>query len=48
VNKQISHRFNMERLNLNKLIEVESEERYCIEVLNRFVALEDLDTRCGN
>jgi hypothetical protein len=44
VNKQRSHRFYMERLNLKKLNEVEGKEQYCVEVLNRFAALEDLDT----
>jgi hypothetical protein len=43
VNKQISHRFNMERFNLDKLNEAEVEEQYCVEVLNWFTALEDLD-----
>jgi hypothetical protein len=34
----------MERFNLKKLNEVEGKERYCVEVSNRFAALEDLDT----
>jgi hypothetical protein len=34
----------MERFNLKKLNEVEDKEQYHIEVSNRFVALEDLDT----
>jgi hypothetical protein len=42
-NKQRSHRFYMERLNLKKLNEVEGKEQYCVEVPNRFAALEDLD-----
>jgi hypothetical protein len=33
----------MERFNLRKLNKVEGKEQYCIEVLNRFAALEDLD-----
>jgi 50S ribosomal subunit-associated GTPase HflX len=33
----------MERFNLNKLNEVQVKEKYCIEVSNRFEALEDLD-----
>jgi hypothetical protein len=33
----------MERFNLKKLNEVEGKEQYCVEVLNRFAALEDLD-----
>jgi hypothetical protein len=32
----------METFNLKKLIEVEDKENYCIEVSNRFAALEDL------
>jgi hypothetical protein len=34
----------MKRLNLKKLYEVEDKEQHCVEVLNRFAALEDLDT----
>jgi hypothetical protein len=34
----------MERLNLKKLNEVEGKEQYRVEVSNRFVAFEDLDT----
>jgi hypothetical protein len=40
VNKQRSHRFHMERLNLKKSNEVEDNEQYRIEVSNRFAALE--------
>jgi hypothetical protein len=44
VNKQRSHRFHMERFfSLKKLNEVESKEKYCVEVSNRSAALEDLD-----
>jgi hypothetical protein len=43
VNKQRSQRFNMERFNLKKLNEVKGKEQ-CVEVSNRFAALEDLDT----
>jgi hypothetical protein len=43
VNKQRSHRFLMERFNLKKLNEVESKEKYHVEVSNRSAALEDLD-----
>jgi hypothetical protein len=32
----------MEGFNLKKLNKVEGKEKYCVEVLNRFVALEDL------
>jgi hypothetical protein len=42
VNKQRSQRFNMERSNLKKLNEVEGKEQFCVEVSNRFAALEDL------
>jgi hypothetical protein len=34
----------MERFNLKKLNEVESKEKYRVDVSNRFAALEDLDT----
>jgi hypothetical protein len=43
VNKQGSHKFHMERLNLKKLNEVEGKGKYCVEVSYRFVALGDLD-----
>jgi hypothetical protein len=43
VNKQRSQRFHMERFNLKKLKEVEGKEQFCVEVSNRFAALEDLD-----
>jgi hypothetical protein len=33
----------MERFNLKKLNEVEGNEKYGVEVSNRFAALEDLD-----
>jgi hypothetical protein len=33
----------LERFNLKKLNEVEGNEQYCVEVSNRFAALEDLD-----
>jgi hypothetical protein len=32
----------METFNLKKLNQVEGEEKYCVEVLNRFTTLEDL------
>jgi hypothetical protein len=44
VNKQGSHKFNMEKFNLKKLNDVESKEEYCVEVPNRSAALADLDT----
>jgi hypothetical protein len=34
----------MERFNLKKLNHVEGKEQYCVEMSNRFVALENLDT----
>jgi hypothetical protein len=34
----------MESLNLKKLNKVEGKERYCVEISNRFAALENLDT----
>jgi 50S ribosomal subunit-associated GTPase HflX len=34
----------MERFNLKKLNDVEGKEQFCIEVSNKFAALEDLDT----
>jgi hypothetical protein len=43
VNKQGSHKFHMERFNLKKLNDVEGQEKYRVEVSNRFAALEDLD-----
>jgi hypothetical protein len=43
VNKQTMHRFHMERFNLKKLNKVEGKEQYCVEISNRFTALENLD-----
>jgi hypothetical protein len=43
VDKQISHRFHMERSNLKRLNEEEGRKQYRVEVSNRFAALEDLD-----
>jgi hypothetical protein len=43
VNKQRSHRFDMERFNLKKSNDVEGKEQFRAEVSNRFAALEDLD-----
>jgi hypothetical protein len=42
VNKQRSQRFDMERINLKELNEVEGKEQYHVEVSDRFAALEDL------
>jgi hypothetical protein len=43
VNKQGSHRFELERFNLKNLNDVEGKEQFRVEVSNRFAALEDLD-----
>jgi hypothetical protein len=43
VNKQGSHTFHKEWFSLKKLNEVEGKEKYCVEVSNRFAALEDID-----
>jgi hypothetical protein len=48
LNKQRSHRFHIERFNLKKLHEVEGKDQQCVEVSNRFAALEDLDTEVEN
>jgi hypothetical protein len=42
-NKQRSHRFQREMLNLKELNEVVGNEQYRVEVSNRFAALEDFD-----
>jgi hypothetical protein len=47
VNKQRSHRFLVERFNPKKLNEVESKEQFCVEVSNRFAALEIFERRGG-
>jgi hypothetical protein len=44
VSKQTAHRIHMEKFNLEKLNEVEGMEQYCVEITNRFAALENLDT----
>jgi hypothetical protein len=38
------HGVHMERFNLKKLNEVEGKEHYQVDILNRFAALENLDT----
>jgi hypothetical protein len=43
MNKQ-THRIHMESFNPKKLSEVEGKERCRLEILNRFAALENLDT----
>ncbi|PNF32154.1 hypothetical protein B7P43_G00700 [Cryptotermes secundus] len=43
--KFVSDRMSyIERFSLRKLYEVEGKEQYCVEISNRFVALEKLDT----
>jgi hypothetical protein len=41
MSKQTAYGFNMERLNLKKLNEVEGKEQYQVEISNRFAALEN-------
>jgi hypothetical protein len=43
VNKQFSHRFNVERFNFKTLNKEERKGQYLVEVSSRFAALEDLD-----
>jgi hypothetical protein len=43
MNKQRSHRFHMEKFNLQKLNAVEGKEQFRVDISNRFAALEDLD-----
>jgi hypothetical protein len=43
VSKQTTHKFDMERVYLKKLDEVEGKDQYRVEISNRFAALEDLD-----
>jgi hypothetical protein len=43
VNKQRSHRFDMERFSLKKLNDVGGKEQFRVEVSNRFAALKDFD-----
>jgi hypothetical protein len=35
-------RFHMERFSLKKLNETDGKQKYCVEVSNRFAALQDL------
>jgi hypothetical protein len=42
-NRDTISEFYVDMLNLKKLNEIEGKEKYCVEVLNRFAALEDLD-----
>jgi hypothetical protein len=48
VNKQRSKGFHMERFNLKKFNEVQTKEKHCDEVSNRFAGLEDFDTEVQN
>jgi L-cysteine desulfidase len=43
VNKQGSHKFQMESFNLKKLNKVKGKGKYRVEVSNRFAALKELD-----
>jgi hypothetical protein len=44
VNKEGPHKFHMETFSFRNLNEVEGKEKYCVDVSNRFAALEDLDS----
>jgi hypothetical protein len=44
VSEEATHRVHMERFNLKKLSEIEGKKWYCVEISNRFAALENLDT----
>jgi hypothetical protein len=43
VNKQRSHRFDMERFNIKELNQVKGKEQFRAEVSSKFAALKDLD-----
>jgi hypothetical protein len=43
VNKQRSQRFIKEKFNLKTLNDVEGKEQFCVEVSNRFAALEEIN-----
>jgi hypothetical protein len=43
VSKQTRHKFHIYGLNPKKLKKVEGREQYCVEISNRFAALENLD-----
>ncbi|PNF13747.1 hypothetical protein B7P43_G14087 [Cryptotermes secundus] len=45
VSKQTTHRVHMERFNLKKLNKVDVKEQYRVEISNKFVALENSDTK---
>jgi hypothetical protein len=38
-----THRVHIERLSLKELNDLESKEQYCVEIWNRFAALENLE-----
>jgi hypothetical protein len=40
LSKQTIHRFHMLRCTFKKLKEVKGKEQYCVEISNRFAALE--------
>jgi hypothetical protein len=42
VNKQESHKFNVEKFNLRKLNELKVRKQYPIKITQRFAAWEDL------
>jgi hypothetical protein len=44
VSKQTTHRFHTEKFNFIKLNEVEGKEHYDVEISNKFIALENLDS----
>jgi hypothetical protein len=48
VSKQRTQRIHVERSHLKKLRELESKEQYCVEISNRFSALENLDPEVDN
>jgi hypothetical protein len=45
VSKRARQKFDLERVDLKKLGDVEVKEKYQVEISNRFAALESLDER---
>jgi hypothetical protein len=43
VSNETAYRFHMKRFNLKNLNKIEGKEQYCVEISNRFTALENLD-----
>jgi hypothetical protein len=43
VSKQTIHTLHMQRFSLKKLNKLEGKEQYCVEISNRFTALENID-----